>query len=275
MYEDITELRGKEKGPTSIILAGVHGDERCGVEILKKTLLNLEIASGRVLFGYGNPKAIEVNRRFTEANLNRMFKDTTQLSKDEKQSYEYARAQFLKTYLDQADALLDIHASFTPRSTPFIICEMNAKDIVKYLPVDLVVSGFDNVEPGGTDHYMNRTGKIGICVECGYLNDPKSIQTAEESIIAFLKARGHLPNNIPPKKQSHIRVYDLYTTETNNFTLSKPFNDFEELLKDQIIGTDGKNDVFAQKESVILFARNVQEAGDEAFLLGEKKGSLA
>ena len=38
MFEEITQLTGKEKGPASIILAGVHGDEKCGVEALKKIL---------------------------------------------------------------------------------------------------------------------------------------------------------------------------------------------------------------------------------------------
>ncbi len=275
MLEEVTKLRGAEIGPTSIILAGVHGDERCGIDALKEILPTLEIEKGEVLLAYGNPRAIESNRRFTEANLNRMFKRTDQLSDEEKVSYEYERAQFLKKYLEQADALLDIHASFTPNSKPFVICEPNARGIVECLPVDLIVSGFDAIEPGGTDYYMNSIGKIGICVECGYLGNPESIKIARESIIAFLKARGHLSNNVTTKKQSYIQMYDLYMTKSNNFTLLRAFDDFEEVSKDQIIGIDGDREVRAEKESVILFARSRDRIGDEAFLLGEKKNSLA
>ncbi|MFH1145855.1 MAG: succinylglutamate desuccinylase/aspartoacylase family protein [bacterium] len=274
MFEEITQLIGKGKGPISIILAGVHGDEKCGVEAVGKILPNLKIERGKVLFCYGNPRAIEANQRFTEINLNRMFKSDDLLSKNEKESYEYKRAQFLKNYFNQADALLDIHASFTPNSKPFIICEANAKGIIEYLPVDLIVSGFDKVEPGGTDYYMNSIGKIGICVECGYLGNHESAKIAEESIFAFLKARGHITNDANPRKQSYVRVYDLYMTKTDNFTLSKPFDDFEEISKDQIIGTDGEKEIRVEKESVILFARNRKQVGDEAFLLGEKKNSL-
>ncbi len=275
MFEEITQITGTEKGPTSIILAGVHGDEKCGVEALEKILPNLKIERGRIFVGYGSPRAIEKNQRFIEVNLNRMFKKDDLLSESDKESYEYKRAQFLKKYLDQSDALLDIHASHTPMSKPFVICEVNAKGIIEYLPVERIVSGFDEVEPGATDSYMNSIGKVGICIECGFLDDPQSEQIAEESIFAFLKARGHITNNLTPKKQSYIRVYDLYMTKTNKFTLAKSFEDFEEVSKGQIIGIDGNQEIIAKEAALILFARNREMVGAEAFLLGETKDSLA
>src|SRR3989344_1699653 len=274
MKEEFIKLTGEKEGPTSIILAGVHGDENCGIKAFEKLLPNLQIEKGQVLFGYGNPRAISENRRFTEANLNRMFKDDDKLSEEDKHSYEYGRAQFLKKYLNQTDALLDIHASFTANSKPFIICEENAKEVAKYLPVNLIVSGFDKIEPGGTDYFMNSIGKIGICVECGYLGSSQSAQIAEKSIFAFLKARKHITNNIKPQKKSYIQMYNLYITKTSKFTLSKPFGDFEEIKKNQIIGIDGDEKIRADKAGIILFARNLEQVGDEAFLLGENKNSL-
>jgi len=274
MYEEVTQITGKNEGPTSIILAGVHGDEKCGVEALAKILPNLEIERGVVLIGYGNPKAIEVNERYTEANLNRMFVDDNSLTQKNKESYEYKRAQFLKPYLEKADALLDIHASSIPKSKAFAICEPNAKDLVKFLPVNLVVSGFDKVELGATDYYMNNNRKIGICLECGYLGDQQGTKIAEENIYGFLRARGHLENNASPQQQSYIRMYQKYFTKTDNFTLSKPFENFEVLEKGQVIGIDGQEEIKTSKESVILFAHNRNKSGSEAFLLGEKKESL-
>jgi succinylglutamate desuccinylase len=271
MFEKITQINGIVDGPTSIILAGVHGDEKCGIDAFKKIVPNLRIEKGTVLFGYGNPRAIEKSVRFVDVNLNRMFKDDKYLSDIEKESYEYKRAQFLKKYLSQADALLDVHASNTKDSTPFIICEANALNISQYLPVNLQVSGFDNVEPGGTDYYMNSIGKIGICVECGYIEDPKSTEIAAESIFAFLKARGHIKNDTFPTKRVHIQIRDLYKTKTNNFTLSKTFKDFEQVVKDQVIGIDGSSEIKAERNGVILFARNRNQVGSEAFLFGEKK----
>ncbi len=72
MLETITKIKGKIDGPTSIILAGVHGNEVCGVEALEEILPNLEIEKGTVLFGYGNPRAIELSQRFVDVNLNKI-----------------------------------------------------------------------------------------------------------------------------------------------------------------------------------------------------------
>ena len=260
-------------GSRIIVREGIGRKIVSGAQKLAEKL-NIEIEKGRVIFGYGNPRALELNKRFIETDLNRIFKDDNLLSPNEKMSYEYKRAQFLKTYFAQADALLDIHASLTPNSKPFIICEANAEGIMKYLPIGLVVSGFDRVEPGGTDYYMNSIGKIGICAECGYFGDSSSIHTAEKSIFAFLKACGHIKNNLKPQKQSYMRIYDLYKTMTNKFTLINPLNDFEEVLKGQVIGIDGGKEVRVKKSGIILFARNREQIGTEAFLFGEKN-SLA
>ena len=275
MYEKVIKIVGKEKGETSMIMVGVHGNEICGVKAIQKILPSLKINKGTLFIAFGNPRAIKKNVRYTESNLNRMFKDKKYLSKEDLKSYEYKRAQFLKKYLDQTIALLDIHASYTPKSRPFIICESNANEIIKYLPTNLIVTGFDKVEPGGTDYYMNSIGKIGICFECGYLGDAKSDMRAEQSIFAFLSARGHIKNQAKIKKQSYIRMYKIYMAKTEKFTLSKKFKDFEKITKKQIIGLDGKRKIKATKNSIVLFARNTNKINEEAFLLGERKTGLA
>jgi len=274
MREEIFQITSSQAGPTSIILAGVHGDEICGVKAVEKILPNIKINSGKVFWGYGNPRAIAVTKRFTEANLNRMFVDDNQLSTVDKNSYEYQRANFLKPYLDQAEALLDLHASSVPDSRPFAICENNAKELVRFLPIDLIVSGFDEVEPGGTDYYMNKNGKIGICLECGYLDDTRSLDRAEKSIMAFLGTRGHLANTAEPQQQTVLRVYQKYYAKTDNLTLTKQFNNFELIKKNQTICKDGEEEVKADRESFILFAHDCKKSGSEAFLLGEKKNPV-
>jgi succinylglutamate desuccinylase len=273
MYENIIELKGKEEGPTSMILVGVHGNEKCGIEAVGIILHSLIVEKGRVLIAYGNPRAITENVRFTESNLNRLFKSDADLSLKERGSYEYSRAQFLKKYLDQADCLLDIHASLTPDSKSFVICEDNAEDIVKYLPVTLKVSGFDQVQPGGTDYYMNTKGKVGICVECGYIEDPLSTTVAEKSILAFLLAQGNIAGDVEVYDQFSVKIEGIYRTKSNSFTLAKKFQDFEEVSLGEIIGVDGVDEVRMPVQGIILFARNRSAIGEEAFLYGQyKKG---
>lgn len=273
MYEDVIELVGKENGPTSMILVGVHGNERCGIDAITELLPSLEIQKGKVLIAHGNPEAIERNVRYTEANLNRVFKSDEMLSEREKDSYEYSRAQFLKNYLDQADCLLDIHASLTPNSQRFVICEENAQNITKYLPVSLVVSGFDEVEPGGTDYYMNQQSKIGICVECGYFDDAFSKEVAKESILSFLIACGNVAGTTKEYPQAKIVIKGLYSTRSN-FVLAQQFQDFEQVNEDEVIGRDGAEEIKMPMNGVILFARNRECSNEEAFLYGQYKNKV-
>jgi succinylglutamate desuccinylase len=268
-FERFIELAGTDPGSTSVVLVGVHGDEVCGVQALERLLPSLAIEQGRVFIGYGNPRAIGQGKRQIDVNLNRMFKPDDELSPEERASYEYRRAQEIRPYLDQSEVLLDVHASMDPDSRPFILCEENAAQIARHLPFNLMVSGFDAVEPGGTDYYMNRTGKIGICVECGFRENPQSTDIAVESICTFLRIRGHVRSRIDiAYEQNRIVMYDLYRTKTD-FQLAKAFTDFEELQEGQVIGTDGGISVTAPRKSIILFAQNREVADKEAFLLGE------
>lgn len=270
MRDEIVEINSNKDGPVSVILAGVHGNEKSGVKALEKLLPNLQIERGRLFTGFGNPQAIKVNKRYVDYDLNRLFVSDDSLPQETKSTYEYERSKYLKTFLNKADVLLDVHASTIPESIPFVICEQNAIGIAKYLPVDVVVSGFDKVEPGGTDYYMNKLGKIGICLESGHVNDSQSIKIAEESILTFLVATGHKDGKLIQRKQKYIKMFKKYFSKTANFVLLRPFNNFEKVQKGQLIGIDGEQEIRAPKDSVILFAHNSQKVGDEIFLLGEE-----
>ncbi len=270
MYEDFICLQGPKDGPISVVVVGTHGDERCGIEALQEILPTLEITAGTVFFAYGNPRAIEQNVRFTEANLNRLFKDDVELTSEQKNSYEYTRAQELKKLFDQSSAVLDIHASTTPESQPFLICESNGFEIGRALPFDIIVSGFDNTQPGGTDHYMNANGNIGLAPECGYLADPLSKMVARETILSFLAVRGHIKCTPPTHAiKTFISVYEMYISKADGFRLAKKFKDFEKISVGETIGFDGPETVVAKQDSVIIFPNENIPAGGEAFLLGK------
>lgn len=94
--KDVIKLEAPKEGPTSIILAAVHGNEKAGLKALKQILPDLDLDKGEVFFGCGNPKAAEENKRYTEANLNRLFISRDSLSEKQKNSYEFKRANYLR-----------------------------------------------------------------------------------------------------------------------------------------------------------------------------------
>lgn len=267
MQKTIEKIVGKNPGGTSIILSGVHGDERSGIEAMKTYFENVSIDAGTVYYGIANPEAVEKNSRFTEANLNRLFRDPKDLSKGEVESYEYERMLYLKEYLDESEVLLDLHASSNPITKPFVICEPNGFELVESLPSNLIVSGFDEYEPGGTDFYMNSIGKIGICFEAGYATSPEAKNLSVQAIESFLIARGHIVKPQQKIKQQKMRIFSKHYCQSGTFTLAKKFDDFEEIKKDQLIGLDGEKEIVSPKDCFILFAHNIDNVGGEAFLL--------
>ncbi len=267
---EVIEIVGNLSGGTSMILVGVHGNETCGPQAMDYLLPRLEVEKGRLLIAYANPNSILRGVRSTDQNLNRLFKPVDQLSINELRSYEFQRALYLKTYLDQSDVLLDVHASSNPDSRSFIIAERNSDRITDWLPIKTIVYGFDAVEPGGTDYYMNSIGKIGICVECGVIGSDAALDTAVQTILAFLTVRGHIPGVVKKTDKERIQMYDLYLTKTDSFRLRKELPDFAEIRKGHVIGKDGRVEVTAPQDSIILFAHNRKQKGEEAFLLGTK-----
>ncbi len=263
--------KGKESGPTSVIIAGNHGNEACGIKAFEKILPTLVVEKGTVFFVLGNPEAIQQNKRFTEANLNRMFRKASTYSAKIKKTYEYKRAQFIKMIMKEAEVCLDIHST-TNKSVPFIICEKNAKNIVQYFPKNFTktVSGFGDIEPGATDDYMNLQGKVGICVECGQHEDPKAEKVALDTISMFLQTRGHIKSKKVLKIQTrkHIQMDTLYYSKTDSFTLVKKLDDFYEAKKGEVIAHDGGKEVKMKKDSIVVFAHDRNKKGEEAFLLG-------
>ncbi len=268
-------IEGGKPGPISVIMAGVHGNEPCGVKAVDKILsiLKQKIIKGKVIFLLGNPLALKEEKRFVDANLNRMFKSIPKY--DEKFSYEYHRAKFLMSVLDQADALLDLHSTRNP-SKPYAFVErlnQGNKLVLSNLPVEIskVVFAANDFHPGCSEGYMYQNGKIGICVECGQHEDPSSVRVAETSILTFLNSRGHFIGE--PKLKDYAREFfcfsEIYFTKVN-FTPKKVFPDFTYVKKGTIIGIDGNEKVKAQKNSYVLFVVAHNEPNKEAFVLADR-----
>ena len=264
-------LDSGKAGPRAVILCSVHGNEPCGVEALKEILPTLEIKAGVLTCILANPKAYEQKVRFTEANLNRMFRSTNDLSESEAKSYEHIRAKEIMLSLEEADYLLDLHSYSSTSGQPFVICSEKYFDLAKHLGPKIVFSGIDDLHPGSTDGYMNLLNKPGICVECGQHDDPESIPFAQDSIVRFLSLLEiiELTENIPMGDGVALTAArQIYITKID-FKPEKEFKNFEKVFKGQSLGVDGHEEILSPYNGFILFAQKCEKPGQEAFVLGE------
>lgn len=266
----IVEKQGKNKGKKLVVLVGVHGNEVCGVKAADFLLPKLKIKFGKVTFIYANLKAIKQNKRFVEQNLNRCF--FNQQSLEIEQSLEGKTAKEIMPYLDEADAMLDIHASLTKDSVPFVICDESNIDVAKRFRVSKVVCNICPFHLGSTDSYMNLQNKPGFCFECGYADDQRTQDVAEEVVISFLTHYGCIEGklNPPSTNQEIIKIVNLYRNKYGSFKSKTYFGDFDRMKEKTLIGFDGDKEVYVDKGKVVLFVRDRENINEECFLVGEE-----
>ena len=267
----ITTYNSQQPGLNLVIMAGVHGDERCGLDAFATLLPTFRPKTGKVTFIIGNPKALALGTREFEANLNRMFRPDKDLSTAEQATYEYRRSRELMSILSEADALLDIHSSTTKQTVPFVICEKQSFDCVAHLPVDVVVTGIDALHPTGTDAFVNQTGGLGICIECGNHNDDTTTSVALAAINSFLQYFDVVNATTAKTQRTQRRIQAKWIYKNNEvFTLRHDFAEFEKIPAGKVIGVDGTTEISAPYDGVILFPHNRTTKNSEAFLFGSE-----
>lgn len=261
---DIIIRDSGKAGPTLAIIGGVHGNEPCGIKAIAAVKDEIKPKKGKIIYIIANKEAIKENKRFIEKDLNRSFDSKS------REALEERTAQDIKPYLQAADAMLDIHASRTPDTERFIICEQHSIAAAKNLAADKILIGIDEFHGGSTDAYMNKQGKVGICIECGWNEDEKTTKAAKESIKAFCAAYGLIEETKAAAGKKLFKAKMIYKNTTESFTPAKPFKDFEKITKGITIGHDGIKQIIAQKDAHILFCRSASTPGEECFLLTDQ-----
>lgn len=267
---EVIEKIGNNPGKTVVILAGVHGNENCGVEAFNFLISNLKIDSGKVYFIYANKAAIRENKRFIDFNLNRCFLQSQMF--DMRNSLEGKTAREIIPYLDEADAMLDIHASYTKESIPFVICDKKWIREAKMFDSEVVSYNWDLFHSGSTDYYMNIRGKVGFCYECGYLGDIKAKERAERAIMQFLAWNQSISREIILKSgQKIIKIVSIYKNSNQPFRKSKNFPDFFKLSQRMIVGKEGEKEIYCENGDILLFVRDCDILNDECFLVAREE----
>ncbi len=265
----IIKLKGESAGKTVAIFAGVHGNERVGVRALGKVAKKLSVKKGTVYLVYANPLAISKKKRLVNKNLNRLFYKGNRGT-----AYEDKRARILMKLLDECDALLDIHSYNSVTGNQFAICEKNTLRVVGNMNFPIVVSNFSNMGHG-TDGYMFKKGKIGLCIECGTSNSAtKFLPVAEKSIYQFLQYFGCIDDVVKKDdvKQLYLKANRMIFKKTSAFRFVRNFKDFEKLPYGKIFATDGKDISYrAGKSEHIMFPRPQVKIGGEVCIISTSK----
>lgn len=182
----------KGQGRRVLITVCVHGNEPCGWNALKQ--LSAEhyfnddfwkshpgISSLTMVLA--NPNATRENKRFVDANLNRLFD-----VEHEHQGYEHSLLETLQQNIDCSDWYMDLHST-SASSEPFCIAVENtvSQSVAECMPVTFVLEDLLESLEGTTMHWACRNqGRVAIVVECGQHASPAAVAVAKECIQEFL-----------------------------------------------------------------------------------------
>ncbi len=262
----VVEKIGGNPGMDVVVMAGVHGDEDCGVKAFDNLISKINVDRGRVTFIYANLEAQRQNKRYIEYNLNRCFSD--EQPSEMAETLEGRTAKEILPFLRRADTLLDLHSSKNSDSLKCIICERDCFDFISSFNLEKVVVGIDDFQKGGSDGYMYRQKKLGVCIECGLRESNDSVKIAEEAILRFLVKTGNTPGvNGKNILKRIFKIVRFYKNKNGPFRLEKKFKNFEKFICRTLVGYDGDEKIYLEKDDVIIFPYEPKEIGRECFIV--------
>ncbi|HTK04828.1 MAG TPA: succinylglutamate desuccinylase/aspartoacylase family protein [Candidatus Eisenbacteria bacterium] len=249
--DNIWRIEGRKPGPHLLVLGGVHGNERTGIQAVRWLLERFgvkgeRLAEGTLTVALGNPEAVRRNTRGSapHRDLNRCFKaDLLAAPK----TYEEKRAAILATFIAEADVLVDLHAVNTP-SKPFVVAteaDPQRLELGAAFPCDTYVVAPDEIIAGSTDGWIGKCGGYGIGYESGHMKDLTRMAEVKAGIDRIMRKlglmRGH--RGLTPVSQSVIAIEEPLILEGESFTYAadRGKTSFEPVAKGDILGLmDGK-----------------------------------
>ena len=268
--EGIHEIIGTQSGPNVVIIGAMHGNERIGVDVINmlKNECTPETIHGTLTLILGNPRAYEKNIRFIDEDLNRLFGENSK-STENQETYEQQRAFELKPFLENANYLLDIHATIKP-SIPFVFCENDEAhiELASLCNPEFIVSIGENFRLpeliSSTDNFVDSHGGIGITYESGWHKDPLAANEILKIAKKFLKkikcgfaeeSAEALYTNNGIRQSRQLEINEKITAKTDTFEFIDGIKTFFHIKNGGIIATDGGKNVTIEHDQFIIFPK--------------------
>jgi succinylglutamate desuccinylase len=205
------------------MFGGIHGDEVSGVHAIEKLLFDFfggkrALRQGSLTLARVNEHALAAERRYIKHNLNRLFREDYGPEID-RTSYEYGRAQELKTVLHDCDYFLDFHSAPIAQE-PFLVAEQRAVDFFGRLGVPRIMTGWSKFSSGAiggdAENYANVHGAMAATLESGSHFEKNSIDVAYKSAISLLSLLAMI-ETAGPQVTGPFEVFDVYAVVTKDF----------------------------------------------------------
>jgi predicted deacylase len=210
-------------GPRAVLFAGVHGDEVSGIHAVEKLFFDFftearRLQKGSLTLVRANALAIAAERRYVKHNLNRLYKGSYGTEID-RSSYEFCRAQELKTILESCDYFLDLHSAPIAQDA-FLVAEKEAVDFYRKLGIPKIMTGWGKFSGGAIggdgESYANAHGATSATLESGSHFEKRSNDVAYQAVVSFLSLLGMI-TGVREQPSPPLEIVDVYVVVTKDF----------------------------------------------------------
>jgi predicted deacylase len=300
---------GRAPGPRLIVLGAVHGNETCGTRAIERVMAELDggaltLSCGSVTFvPVSNALAYAHGRRAGDRNLNRALQPT-----DAPREFEDHVANWLCPLLAAHEVLLDLH-SFHGGGQPFVMvgpCDNTGslepfaqaareEALARCLGVDRAVDGWlDTYAAGvarrrlsaeaegraellemdarygvGTTEYMRSVGGCALTLECGWHDDPATIEVAWRAIRNTIAHLGLSGEPVPPvNRLQALSLVDVVDKQDAADAFVRCWRSFDALKQGEPIGRRASGELLtAPHDGWIVFPFAAAQPRQEWFYL--------
>ncbi|MDC0723239.1 succinylglutamate desuccinylase/aspartoacylase domain-containing protein [Nannocystis bainbridge] len=280
-------------GPTVVCIGALHGNEPAGLSAISRVLARLRATDvplrGQLLGVSGNRRALAQGRRFVDRDLNRQWTAENiariaqgQLATAEDQETRELLGVFLPLLRRGPVSFIDLHST-SSLSPPFSCMAdvLRNRPLALALPIPVVL-GLDEVIEGSMLGYLCDLGHVGVAVEGGQHDDPRTIDFHESALLLMLVAAGSLEPRHVPDLAAHrarlgaasggmpavceIRHRHVIQPEDEPFVMKPGFVNFQVVERGQVIADDRRGPLRVPETGLVMLPR-YQGQGDDGFFI--------
>lgn len=287
---------GTDNGPTVVVFAGIHGNEKAGVHAAKLIIEKIKRDNirfnGNLHIILGNINALNKGIRFEDEDLNRVWRNGDIYNvKNERTQQSLESREKKDIFLIIQEILkepgpfyfLDMHTT-SASSVPFITISdsLNNRKFSSNFSIPVVL-GIEEYLDGPLLTFINEYGHVALGFEGGAHHDESSIVSCEAFIWkALVHSKCVDVSNIPGylhfenvlkelcnEYQFFEIKYRYQVDEHEQFEMLKGFENFEKIRKNQILALSDGVQIFAP-EGGRIFMPLYQKLGEDGFFILNK-----
>lgn len=286
-------------GPLFVTVGGIHGNEPAGVLASERVLAQLverrPRLRGRFVALAGNLRALALDQRYVESDLNRMWReDQVRRLRAQDPSADSPEQGELRELFAAVDGhltpwperviVLDLH-TMSAGGSPFQCMgdTLQNRHVAYDIPIPLIL-GLEEVITGSLLEFVGERGHVAIAVEGGQHRDPRTVEHHEAAIWLALVAAGLLEAADVPDLQRHRArlsaasrgvphvveiVHRHPTLDGDGFEMLPGFRNFHPVSKGDALARDHRGPIASPVDGYLLLPR-YQGLGNDGFFVARE-----